>query len=76
MQQTDIKLTQDLQKFIDKFEPNKFKVLKRGIEIRGNADLHRAITLANALIERLKLKLSVHSSADMASYGCFEVLNA
>ena len=76
MQQTDIKLTQDLQKFIDKFEPNKFKVLKRGIEIRGNADLHRAITLANALIERLKLKLSVLSSADMASYGCFEVLNA
>lgn len=76
MQQTDIKITQDLQKFIDKFEPNKFKVLKRGIEIRGNADLHRAITLANALIEKLKLKLSVHSSADMASYGCFEVLNA
>ncbi|WP_443946889.1 hypothetical protein ACJVDH_07215 [Pedobacter sp. AW1-32] len=76
MQNTDTKINTDLQRFIDKFEPNKFKILTRGVEIRGNNDLHRSITFAKELIERLKLKLTVHHSAEMAMYGGFEVLYA
>ena len=64
----------DLQRFIEKFEPNKFKMLSRGVEIRGNSDLHRSITFAKELIERMKLKLTVHHSAEMAIYGGFEVV--
>jgi len=75
MKKTDTKISADLQKFIEKFEPNKFKMLARGIEIRGNNDLHRSITFAKELIEKMKLKLKVHHSADMAMYGGFEVVN-
>ncbi len=75
MKQTDTKISTDLQKFIEKFEPNKFKMLARGIEIRGNNDLHRSITFAKELIEKMKLKLTVHHSAEMAMYGGFEVIN-
>ncbi|MFP5079439.1 hypothetical protein [Pedobacter sp. JCM 36344] len=75
MPKTDIHINTDLQKFIQKFEPHKFKVLARGIEIRGTGDLHRSITFAKELIERLKLNLTVHHSAEMASYGGFEVLH-
>lgn len=63
----------DLEKFIEKFDPQKFKMLARGIEIRGMHDLHRSITFANELIEKMKLNLRVHHSAEMASYGGFEV---
>ncbi|WP_316734667.1 hypothetical protein [Pedobacter aquatilis] len=66
--------TADLDKFIEKFEPSKFKMLSRGIEIRGIKDLNRSITYANELIERLKLKLAVSHSAEMAMYGSFEVV--
>lgn len=74
MRKTETKT--DLQKFIEKFEPNKFKMLARGIEIRGNNDLHRSITFAKELIERMKLKLTVNHSAEMAMYGGFEVVYA
>lgn len=74
MQKTETKLSADLQKFIEKFEPNKFKMLSRGIEIRGNQDLYRSITFAKELIERMKLSLTVHHSAEMAMYGGFEVV--
>lgn len=76
MQKKDNNVSTDLQKFIEKFEPNKFKMLARGIEIRGNGDLHRSITFAKELIEKMKLKLTVHHSAEMALYGGFEVVNA
>ncbi|MEJ2902521.1 hypothetical protein WAE58_08785 [Pedobacter panaciterrae] len=74
MRKTETKT--DLQKFIEKFEPNKFKMLTRGIEIRGNSDLHRSITFAKELIERMKLKLTINHSAEMAMYGGFEVVYA
>ena len=74
MRKTETKT--DLQKFIEKFEPNKFKMLTRGIEIRGNSDLHLSITFAKELIERMKLKLTVNHSAEMAMYGGFEVVYA
>lgn len=76
MKTTEIKITADLQKFIDTFEPNKFKVLARGIEIRGINDVHHSIEVANALIKRMKLKLVVNHSAEMAMYRSFEVVDA
>ena len=74
MQKTNTTIKTDLQKFIEKFEPNKFKMLARGIEIRGTNDLHRSITFAKELIEKMKLKLAVRHSAEMAMYGGFEVV--
>lgn len=66
--------TADMEKFIEKFEPSKFKRLARGIEVRGIKDLNKSIVYANEVIERLKLKLSVAHSAEMAMYGSFEVV--
>lgn len=70
------KMTQisDIEKFIEKFEPSKFKRLARGIEVRGIKDLNKSIVYANEVIEKLKLKLSVTHSAEMAMYGSFEVV--
>lgn len=75
MTNTDIKISADLQKFIAKFEPSKFKLMAKGIEIRGINDLHRNITQAKELIDRMQLKLTVLHNADMVSYGGFEVNN-
>lgn len=75
MEKTTIKISSDLQKFIDKFEPNKFKLMARGIEIRGINDMHRNISQAKALIEKLNLNLTVSHNAEMLSYGGFEVNN-
>ncbi|MCD0487402.1 hypothetical protein LPB86_04125 [Pedobacter sp. MC2016-14] len=75
MKNTEVKISSDLQKFIDKFEPNKFKLMAKGIEIRGINDLHRNITQAKELIEKLKLKLIVSHNAEMVCYGGFEVNN-
>lgn len=75
MEKTQIKISSDLQKFINKFEPNKFKLLAKGIEIRGIGDLHRNITRAKELIEKMNLKLVVLHDAEMISYGGFEVNN-
>ena len=75
MEKTQVKISSDLQKFIDKFEPNKFKLMARGIEIRGINDMHRNITQAKDLIERLELNLIVSHNAEMLSYGGFEVNN-
>lgn len=76
MENKEIKLSSDLQKFIDKFEPNKFKLLAKGIEIRGINDIHRNITHAKDIITKLKLKLTVFHTAEMVTYGGFEVNNA
>lgn len=65
----------DIQKFIESFEPSKFKMLSRGIEVRGIKDIHKSISFANQVIEKLKLKLAVSHSAEMAMYGSFEVVN-
>jgi len=71
----EINISSDLQKFIDKFEPNKFKLMAKGIEIRGIRDMHRNICQAKDLIERLELNLTVSHNAEMLSYGGFEVNN-
>jgi hypothetical protein len=75
MEKKEIKISTDLQKFIDMFEPNKFKLLAKGIEVRGINDMHRNITQAKELIERFKLNLIVSHNAEMLSYGGFEVNN-
>jgi len=75
MKNNETKITTDIQKFIDKFEPTKFKVLSRGIEVRGTTDIHSSIAYAKALIENMKLRLAVHHSAEMVTYGGFEVVN-
>jgi hypothetical protein len=75
MENKAIKITPDLQMFIDKFEPNKFKIMTKGIEIRGINDMHRNISQAKGIIERLELNLIVSHNAEMLSYGGFEVNN-
>ncbi|WP_256012777.1 hypothetical protein [Desertivirga xinjiangensis] len=75
MKTTQPEISADLQKFIDKYEPNKFKLLAKGIEIRGINDLHRNITEAKTLIEKMKLNLTVAHNAKMVCYGAFEVNN-
>ncbi len=63
----------DLQKFIDKFEPEKFKMMADGIEIRGISNIHRTINEAKLLIDRLKLNLTIVHRAEMMSCRAFEV---
>jgi len=68
-------MTTDLQLFIEKFEPNKFKIITKGIEIRGINDLPRNINQANQIIQKMGLKLIVSHNAEMLSYRGFEVIN-
>lgn len=75
MQNNTIQVNADLQQFIQKFEPSKFKVLARGIEIRGIYDLHKGMLRANAIIEKMGLNLSISHNAEMLSYRGFEVLS-
>lgn len=75
MQNNQVKVSPDLQRFIDKFEPSKFKLMPGGIEIRGINDIHRNITQAKEIIERLNLRLTVSHNAEMLSYRGFEVNN-
>jgi hypothetical protein len=66
-------LNKDLLKFIKAFEPNKYKILRTGIEIRGMIDIHQSINLAKQLIDKLKLNLDIKHTAEMMSYKGFEV---
>lgn len=75
MQNNQVTVSPDLQQFIDKFEPSKFKLMSGGIEIRGINDMQRNIAQARAIIERLKLRLIVSHNAEMLSYRGFEVNN-
>lgn len=68
-----IKMSQDLQTFIDKFQPSKYKLMAKGIEIRGIYDMHRNLVQAKDIIERLELSLIVSHNAEMLTYGGFEV---
>ncbi|MBC6112615.1 hypothetical protein ACFOG5_23990 [Pedobacter fastidiosus] len=75
MENIKANISSDLQQFINKFEPIKFKMMAKGIEIRGINDLHRNIVEANQIIERMGLKLIVSHNAEMLSYRGFEVNN-
>jgi hypothetical protein len=63
----------DLLRFIEKFEPSKFKMLDSGVEIRGTIDIHRNMAQARDLIKQLGLNLTVIHTADMLSYRGFQV---
>lgn len=73
MENKERNISPDLQQFIDKFQPNKFKLMKRGIEVRGISNIHNTITMAKDLINRLGLNLIISHNAEMISYGGFEV---
>ncbi|TDO21918.1 hypothetical protein [Pedobacter duraquae] len=66
----------DIQKFTKKYDPSKSKLLKNGIEIRGVVEIEKAINRANEIIDRHGLNLIVVNTAEMASYGAFEVREA
>lgn len=68
-------ITPDLQQFIDKFQPNKFKLMAKGIEVRGINNMPQTITQAKDLIDRLELNLIISHNAEMLIYGGFEVNN-
>lgn len=72
---SDNNMSRDLQKFIEKFEPTKFKAMPGGIEIRGVKDIHGNLSRASALIEKLNLSLMIRHNAEMSGYGAFEVNN-
>lgn len=63
----------DLDKFLAKYQPSKFKRLSKSIEVRGVNDLEGAMNKARGLILDLKLRLVVINDAEMASYKAFEV---
>jgi hypothetical protein len=73
MEKPTTKISTDLQKFIDKFEPEKFKMIADGIEIRGISNIHRTIHEAQMLIDRMKLNLTVVHRAEMMALRAFEV---
>ena len=75
MDNAQLEISTDLKIFMDKFDPIKFKVFTRGIEIRGINNIHNNIVEAKAIIERLELKLVVLHNAEMLSYKGFEVNN-
>ena len=63
----------DLQIFIEKFQPSKFKELKNSVEVRSVNDVERASNKATELIKSLNLELVVVRDASAASRGAFEV---
>ena len=73
MEKTAVKINSDLEKFIEKYQPSKFKHLTKGIEIRGIKDMHTNLMQAKEIIEKMKLRLTVSHNAEMISYGGFEV---
>lgn len=63
----------DLQIFIEKFQPSKYKELKNSVEVRSVHDVESASNKATELIKTLNLALVVVRDASAASRGAFEV---
>lgn len=63
----------DIQKFISKYKPSKYKVLKNGIEVRSVTNVEEAANKACELIKEMKLRLVVVRDAEMSAYRAFEV---
>ena len=63
----------DLQKFISKSQPSKFKELKNGIEVRSVQDVKEGVNKARELIISLGLGLVVVDTAEMAERRCYGV---
>lgn len=63
----------DLERFIQLFEPSKYKRLRNGIEVRGQPELELNVAMAKALVLNQGLRLTIISDANMATYRAFEV---
>jgi hypothetical protein len=63
----------DLQIFIEKFQPSKYKQLKNSVEVRSVHDIESASNKATELIKSLNLGLVVVRDASAACRGAFEV---
>lgn len=66
----------DINIFQDKMDYTKVKPLKTGIEVRGMVDVEKSVGAAREIIKSLNLNLQVVNTAEMASYGAFEVREA
>ena len=75
MGNSQVNISTDLKIFMDSYEPSKFKIIAKGIEIRGISNIHNNILEARAIIDKLKLKLIVSHNAEMLTYKGFEVNN-
>jgi hypothetical protein len=63
----------DIQIFVDKYQPAKFKALKNGIEVRSVQNVDEARIKAASLIKSLELGLVVVRDANAACRSAFEV---
>lgn len=70
---SEIAVKTDLEIFIEKYQPSKFKKLKNSIEVRSVVDVESASNKAAELIKSLKLGLVVVRDASAACRGAFEV---
>ena len=59
MQEEQNGISEDMQLFIDKFEPSKYKLMNYGIKVSEIKDILRSLVKATAIIERLELKISI-----------------
>ncbi len=73
MEHSALQINPDLKRFIDKFQPKKYKILTSGIEIRGIVEIRTHIIEAEILIKEMKLNLTTTFTPEMGSYGAFEV---
>jgi hypothetical protein len=75
MEHNLVQHSSDLERFMEKFQPSKFKLIGRGVEIRGIVDIHGRIGEAKELINSMSLKLVVFHTAEMLTFRGFEVNN-
>lgn len=63
----------DLQLFIEKYKPSKFKEMRGRIEVRSVSDLNGAMNKARETIKEYNMALVVVCDAEMSAYRAFEV---
>lgn len=73
MEELNLTANSEMLKFMNEFKPAKYKLLKKGLEVRGIINIHDNIIEAKAIIQSLKLRLVVIHSAEMLTYRGFEV---
>jgi len=66
-------LKSDLQIFIEKYQPSKYKQMPGKIEVRSVYNLEEAKNKAREVINEYGLGLVVVSTGEMAAYKAFEV---
>jgi hypothetical protein len=69
----NLSVKSDMDIFIEKYQPSKFKKLKNSVEVRSVVDAEKASNKATELINSLSLGLVVVRDANAACRGAFEV---